>query len=217
MQKSNYSLVNWALACAVPSGKLAYGGANVIGLESIHFFRYIMVNIVHTVGDLLSEKSACLIPFSPGLCFLNFTLKNQCALYIPISLASLFGSSSQRQRGLLPFLRGNRTRRKYTDRFISAHQLFWTHQRWSMPTPPLSSPYSEEELHPLLKAHTVPSRKWLLSSLSPLQCSPRTESRASASRQPPMRAEQRAAGSKSSLLGGYSMALVPCGKVSFGV
>lgn len=101
-------------------------------------------------------KSACLIPFPPGLCFLNFTLKNQCALYIPISLASLFGLSSQRQWGLPPFLRGSGKGRKYTDWFISAHQLFWTHQRWRVPAPSQSSLYSEEELHPLLKAHTVP-------------------------------------------------------------
>lgn len=39
MQKSNYSSVNWALACVIPSGKSACGKANAIGLESVPLFK----------------------------------------------------------------------------------------------------------------------------------------------------------------------------------
>lgn len=119
-------------------------------------FKVYYDNYSSDCGRSFIWKSACLIPFSPGLCFfliLHWRISVPC-IYpspLPLSLAHLLkgNEGSLLSLGAVEMI-------KYTDWLISAHQLFWTHQRWRVPASPQSSPYSEEELHPLLKAHTMP-------------------------------------------------------------
>lgn len=122
----------------MPSGQSAYGQANAIGLESMHLFKVYYGKYSPCQRKPFIWKSACLVPFFPSFCFLNFTLKNQFAQAISISPhLSLWLSFSKAMRALF-FPQG-----QYTNRFISACQLLWGHQWWRVhahPRAPRKSP-----------------------------------------------------------------------------
>ena len=157
------------------------------------FLKHITLNTVSCCRKPSLWQSACLIPFPSSLCFLNFTLKNQCVWDIsifPSPLLWLIFSEAVRSPS---FLQGHWKVGEGTKLiYLSLSVVLRTSAMEGTCSSPVIARF-QTGAPPFIQSTQCPSApgEWPPHSLSTFQHSPRTVSVAPASRQPPIRAKQR--------------------------